>query len=539
MMHRNQSAHAHHFGITPNASVPRSGFRIEKSLKTTFDAGYLVPFYCDEVLPGDSFSVNATAFCRLATPIFPVMDNLHLETFFFSVPCRLVWDNWKKMMGEQDNPNDSTSYTVPYLVSTVGGFPAGSLFDYFGLPTVGVLDPAGTVQVNALPLRAYNLIWNTWFRDQNLQNSVPVQKDDGPEAYSNYALLRRGKRPDYFTTCLPWPQKGQSVALPLGTSAPVVVKAGTGYNIIRDATTHNPLVNKTLGTGASGNLHDVASPFSDVYLDPNGRLIADLSQSTSATINQLRQATQIQKLLERDARGGTRYTEKIHAHFRVRSPDARMQRPEYLGGGSTPIITTPVPQTSATVTAGQGTPLGTLSGTTTGLASGHGFTASFTEHCYVIGVLCVRADLTYQQGLRKMWSRRTQYDFYWPEFANLGEQAVLNQEIYVRGTGGGNGDDSVFGYQERWAELRYQPSEITGAFRSTHPQPLDAWHLAQRFNGLPVLNAGFIEEHPPVSRTLAIGSAADGQQVLMDCFFKINAARPLPMYSIPGLADRF
>ena len=505
--------------MIPKADIPRSSFKIQKTHKTTFDAGFLVPVYVDEVLPGDTFNLKMTAFARLATPLFPIMDNMHIDSFFFFVPNRLVWDNWQRFMGEQDNPTDSISYVVPQQVSPAGGYAVGSLQDYMGLPTVGQVGAGNTVSHCAFFTRAYNLIWNDWFRDENLQISAVVNTGDGPDPTpsTNYTLLRRGKRHDYFTSALPWPQKGASVSLPLGTTAPLRAASGMAaavpYNIVKEAGTNNIF--------AAGTIYP---------------LFADLSSATAATINQLRQSFQIQKLLERDARGGTRYTEIIRSHFGVISPDARLQRPEYLGGGSSPVNVNPIAQTSGTGASGTTAPLGNLAAMGTALAHGHGFTQSFTEHGVIIGLVSVRADLTYQQGLRKMWNRSTRYDFYFPAFAMLGEQAVLNREIYCDGS---SNDANVFGYQERWAEYRYNPSQISGLFKSTSAGTIDPWHLAQKFTSLPTLNSTFIQDTPPVSRIVAVGAGANGQQFLLDTFFDIKAARPLPMYSVPGLIDHF
>ena len=532
---------AHLFSQIPRANIQRSSFDRSHTYKTAFDSNYLIPFFVDEVLPGDTFNLQANLFGRLSTPVVPVLDNLYLDTFYFFVPSRLVWDNWQRFNGEQDNPGDSTDYLVP-TVACDGT--SGSIYDYMGIPYLegnGASDGV-TIEVNSLPFRAYNLIWNEWFRDENLQDSVDVPKGDGPDDVATYTLLKRGKRHDYFTSSLPWPQKGPGVEIPLGTTAPII----TGNDFLYNGTYQNSTYKGQFAfydRGDSGafrfgiesvpfdSTSNISSPPSNPVNTGLYPLYADLSGATAATINSLRQAFQLQRLLERDSRSGTRYTEVLRAHFGVVSPDARLQRPEYLGGHSQRVSINPVQQTSATDST---SPQGNLAAFGVVSSRERGFKKSFVEHGYIIGLVNLRADINYQQGLNRMWSRRTRFDFYWPVLAHLGEQAVLNKEIFATGTV--EQDDDVFGYQERYAEYRYKPNMITGKLRSTDPQSLDVWHLAQKFDSLPQLNREFIEENVPVKRSLAVQTEPE---LILDCFFKLSCVRPMPVYSLPGLVDHF
>ncbi len=531
-----------HFSQVPNVTIGRSKFNRSHVLKTTFDEGKLIPIFVDEVLPGDSFKLKVTTFTRMATPIFPVMDNLYLETFFFFVPMRLIWDNFQKFMGEQENPGDSTDYLIPSASLSVN---SGTLLDYFGLP---LTSSGKTINSSVLPFRAYWLIWNEWFRDENLQDSAPVYKGDSSHIWYSassssstvngfnwFDCAPRGKRYDYFTSCLPWPQKGPGVELPLGSVAPVTTSnLNLGPSFASEyPTSYDAYLGYSNSVGSDSGvttqaLASVAKNQSSSA--PYYGMIADLSQATAVTINSLRQAFQLQRYYEKDARGGTRYIEKIKSHFGVTSPDARLQRPEYLGGHSDRININPVVQTSSTDST---SPQGNLSAFGVSGARYHGFSKSFVEHGYIIGLANVRADLTYQQGLNRMWSRKTVLDFYWPSFAHLGEQAVLNKEIYAQGN---SQDDEVFGYQERYGEYRYKPSMITGKFRSTYAQSLDAWHFSQKFENLPTLSNQFIQDNPPISRCLAVPSEP---HFLMDAFFDLKCVRPLPLFGTPGLIDHF
>ncbi|ALS03682.1 VP1 [Gokushovirus WZ-2015a] len=522
-----RSVMTHQFSQVPRADIPRSSFDRSHGVKTTFNAGRLIPIFVDEALPGDTFHLSVTSFGRLATPLHPIMDNLFLDYFFFAVPLRLIWTNFVRFMGEQPNPGDSTSFLVPQITAPVGGFTEGSPYDYMGIPT-----KIAGIKVNSLHLRAYNLIWNEWFRDQNLQNSVPVPKGDGPDTSTDFVILQRGKRHDYFTSALPWPQKGPAVSIPLGSTAPVISN-NTPITIAFNDGTGSPIQMHTSGTvnPLLGPTHAGAGTHPIKFAGTATGLSTDLSTATAATINQLRQAFQVQKIYERDARGGTRYTELIQSHFGVTSPDARLQRPEYLGGGQANVNVNPIAQTSNTSAAPA--PLGTLGAMGTLAARGVGFSKSFTEHCVLIGMVCARADLNYQQGLNRMWSRQSRFDYYWPALSHIGEQSVLNQEIYADGSAN---DALTFGYQERYAEYRYKPSIITGSFRSNATLTLDTWHLAQSFSSLPALNSSFIVDSPPVARVIA--TPAD-PHFLLDTFINLRCARPMPLYGVPGNIDRF
>ena len=528
------TSNQHKFSEVPHADIQRSTFDRSHGLKTTFSAGDLVPIYVDEALPGDTFSSNMTAFARLSTPINPTMDNLYMDTHFFSVPVRLLWDDFQEFMGETQegqytNTNNTASVTEtppipPTITTPAGGALEQTLSDYIGIPT----KIAGLTH-SALWHRAYTICYNDWFRDENLQDFKPMLKTSGNDNTA-YQIHKRGKRHDYFTSSLPWPQKGADVTLPLGTVAPIVstapfddsVNVNNHISLLDTSGNKHYLTTENVGPSTSslyGNsLTDAA--LSDTY--------ADLTNATSATINQLRLAFATQKFLEKQARGGSRYIEVIKSHFNVTSPDARLQRPEYLGGGSSPVNISPIAQTTSTDAV---SPQGNLAAIGTTTLMNHSWTKSFTEHCILIGMVSVRADLTYQQGLNRMFSRNTIYDYYWPTLSTIGEQAVLNKEIYADGSAT---DETTWGYQERYAEYRYKPSSITGLFRTnaTTGGTLDSWHYAEHYSALPVLGSSFIEvPNTNVQRTLAVATVP---QFIFDSLFKLNCTRPMPVNSIPG-----
>ena len=566
----------HRFSDAPAMYMKRTKFDRSHVYKTTFNSGKLIPVFVDEVLPGDTARMSVNYFARLATPIKPIMDNIYLDWFFFFVPNRLVWEHWQNFCFEQEDPDDSTDYVIPTVSATGNSENAyiGSLWDYFGLP----VNTSGNLSgINALPFRGVYLIWNEWFRDENLQKSVKIQKGDTNEVLNSarsaeqpswvfssgtsilpgLACPPRGKRHDYFTSALPWTQKGPGVSIGLaGTATLVDPSPVPGYFVQQD--------NDRLGAAQLTEDSGVGSVYNgngSLSYQTGGRstaivghaaipglgsttanaitgsswlsksAYADLDSSSIFTINSLRTAFQMQKFYERLARGGSRYTEVLRSFFGVVSPDARLQRPEFLGSFTKMVMVNPIAQTSATDDT---SPQGNLSAYGVTAAKFHGFTKSFVEHGYVFGFVCARADLTYQQGINKMWLRSTVYDFYWPTFAHLGEQAIELREIYAQGT---EADDTVFGYQERYAEYRYKPSQITGKFRSSVTGgTLDKWHLSQFFKTAPTLNEEFITENPPIERIIAVPSEPE---FLLDIGFRYTTVRPMPMFGTPGLVDHF
>lgn len=512
------------FAKTAQVSADRSVFDRSCGYKTMFDSGLLIPIFCEYAMPGDTFDVRMTAVARLTTPIKPFMDNMHLDTFFFFVPFRLLWTNFVKFMGEQANPGDSIAFTIPQSVSPGAGWAIGRIADYFGLPTVGVPAITAPISVSALPGRAYNLIYNQWFRDQNLINSIAISLGDGPDAgLYDVNPYKRGKRHDYFTSCLPFLQKGTAAASVVGPTA--VPTAPTFRNL--SGTVSGGL----LSAGFTGDVSatNVSSPVGNwtanetMYWDATGLTVL---------INDLRTAIATQQYLEAAARGGTRYIELVHALYGVESSDARQQRAEYLGGGSTPIVIAPVAQTSQAAVPTFKDGLANLGAVGAVLASGHGFSKSFEEHGVVIGIVNVRADLTYSQGVERQWSYLNRLDFPVPLFANLSEQAVLNKEIFATGAAA---DALVFGYQERYAERRYKPSKVTGLFRPTATGTLEVWHLSEKFSALPTLGQTFIEDQTETVLDTRVSVPAEPDWYF-DAWFEFKNAALLPVFGTPGMA---
>lgn len=556
-MNRNTESH---FALNPTRmDMSRSRFDRSHSIKTSFNVGDVIPFYVDEVLPGDTFDVQTSKVVRLQTLLTPVMDNIYLDTYYFFVPNRLCWEHWREFMGENTQSAwiPQTEYSVPQLKAPAGGWSVGTLADYFGIPT-GVAN----LSVSALPFRAYALIMNEWFRDENLSDPLSIPVTDAAVTGVNTGdyitdvakgglPFKAAKYHDYFTSCLPSPQKGPDVQIPVaqGGNLPVVpmtekvsssLLTGKSYTATfthgSPDSSYNWKVN-ALGFKADGSEGSVSnsSANTDGSLTPviNNLWALQDTSVTAATINQLRTAFQIQKLYERDARGGTRYIEILKSHFGVTSPDARLQRPEYLGGNRVPITINQIIQNSGTG-EGSATPQGTVTGQSLTTDVHSDFRKSFVEHGFVIGVMVARYDHTYQQGLERFWSRSDRFDYYWPVFANLGEQAVKNREIYAQGTAQ---DDEVFGYQEAWADYRYKPSHVTGEMRSQYAQSLDVWHLADKYASLPKLSDSWIrEDKSVVDRVLAVTSSVSNQ-LFADLYIENRTTRPMPLYSIPGLID--
>ncbi|ALS03470.1 VP1 [Gokushovirus WZ-2015a] len=564
-MNRNTESH---FSTLPHIDIQRSRFDRSSSIKTTFNAGDVVPFYLEEVLPGDTFNVKTSKVVRMQTLLTPIMDNIYLDTYYFFVPNRLVWQHWKEFCGENTESAwiPETEYAMPQITSPADkGWEVGTIADYFGIPT-GVKG----LSVSALPFRAYALIINEWFRDENLQDPLVVPVDDSTVAGSNGATLvtdvAKGGKPfiackyhDYYTSALPAPQKGPDVTIPVsaGANLPVMatkdVHAAGGYSLFGNAqVSTSGVYSKGTGYATASFGGDFSTPttfsFSKAsspvavpssndpaYFDPTNLWAIDNGAVSAATINQLRLAFQIQKFYERQARGGSRYTEVIRSFFGVTSPDSRLQRPEYLGGNRVPININQVVQQSGTGESSS-TPQGTVVGMSQTTDTNSDFIKSFTEHGFIIGVMVARYDHTYQQGLDRLWSRKDIFDYYWPVFANIGEQAIKNKEIYAQGNAT---DDEVFGYQEAWAEYRYKPNRVTGEMRSSYKQSLDVWHLADDYEKLPSLSAEWIQEDAKtVNRVLAVSQNLS-RQFFADIFIQNKCTRPMPMYSIPGLIDHF
>lgn len=530
-----------HYSQVPHANVPRARFKRDYSLLTTMNEGDLIPIYCDEVLPADTAKIDLNALMRMSTPLYPVMDNCYCDFYFFFVPSRLLWEHFENLMGQNDSTfwAETVEYTTPKTTAPAGGWKVGTLADYFGIPT-GVAN----LQVNSLPFRAYAKIWNEWFRDENLQQPVTMSKTDATTAGSNAGTaltdaeagglpLKVCKYKDYFTSCLPSPQKGEAVTLPMTGAAPIYGYGTASLKEKLDSTDLSLMTNFIpYFAGVKGDNISGAKP-AQVYTEKDDSLHpvlgADMSNVTAATINELRQAIAVQHILERDARTGTRYKEILQGAWGITSPDARLDRSEYIGGYRLPININQVIQTSSTDST---SPQGNTAAFSMTTMSKNMATYSATEHGFIIGLAAVRVDHSYQQGLSRMWTRSTRFSYYDPMLANLGEQAILNQEIYAQGNAQ---DEEVFGYQEAWADYRYRTNMITGEMRSTYAQTLDAWHYADKYNELPKLSSDWIKEGTEnINRTIAVQSD-NSRQFICNFYFDQTWTRAMPIYSIPGL----
>lgn len=513
------NAGIHQFGQTPRVDTPRSSFDLSHGYKTTFDADYLIPVGVWDVIPGDSWNCRTTTLARLATPLHPLMDNIYIDTFYFFVPYRIIWDNFEKFMGAQDDPSDSIDFTIP--IRDTGNIGNAGIYDYMGLPDNGV----AVGEHNVLPMRAYYKIWNDYFRDENLQDSLTIPTDDGPDTQA-YNVQKRGKRPDYFTSALPWPQKGTAIDIPIGTVAPIFSDANTGQTVGIHSSQGDTIFRALDSSGVDLEASTAQTADEGMF--------ADLTNATGATINELRLAFKTQELLERDARSGTRYVETLKAHWGVTFPDYTAERPVYLGGGSQPLGITPVPQTTFEATPTADNTKGALAGygETVGQA---GFTKSFVEHGVIIALVNARSDITYSQGLDRMWLKRTRYEMMYPVLANIGEQSITNREIYHNNDAA---DNDVFGYTGRYNEYRFQNSKVTSLMRPNQTSNIASWNLSEEFTTRPTLGATFIESNTgdPLDRAIAVPSEP---HFIADIFHDIKAARPLPLYGVPGGTTHF